>query len=277
MNGGGWLKVGGACLVLVLGGCGRMVHSVYLSGCDHDISNATQAIETAHDDVQRAKGYSKRGGAYSEKARYSRFFKLIAGDEYERLFKLAMNDHGQAIALDRGSAEVYLNRGQAYYDRATLELQDLKDAKRWFDWAAADFETAIQKDARDYRAFDRLGLVHQENGEPEKAIEDYTKEMALNPLGKARLTDAYCTLASHYHGQKKYDAAAADYRKSIELRGGADDECACEPYESLVALYTVETRQYDEAWEVVHLAQRSNRRLSPDLLERLKKDSGRRD
>jgi tetratricopeptide (TPR) repeat protein len=277
MNRCGWLKMSGACLVLVLAGCGRMMQSVYLSGCDRDIRNAAHAIESAHDDVERAKGYSKRGSAYSEKARYSRLYKLIAEDEYERLFKLALNDHGQAVALDHGSAELYLNRGQAYYDRATLEWLEHNDGKRWFDSAAADFETAIQKDARDYMAFDRLGLVHQQNGEPEKAIEDYTKEMALNPLGKARLTDAYCTLASHYHGLKKYDAAAADYRKSIEFRGGADDGCACDPYEPLVALYTVETRQYDEAWEVVHLAQRSKKPLSPELIERLKKDSGRRD
>ena len=46
---------------------------------------------------------------------------------------------------------------------------------------------------------------------------------------------------------------------------------------AVVALYTVETRQYDEAWEAVHLAQQSHRRLSPDLMERLKKDLGRRD
>jgi tetratricopeptide (TPR) repeat protein len=276
MNGGGWLKMGGACLILVLGGCGRMAQSLYLNGCDRDIRNATQAIETAHDDVQRAKGYSKRASAYAEKGRYSRMLKLIAEDEYERLFELATKDHGQAVALDQSSAEVYLSRGKSYYDRANLEWQDHKSAQRWFDSAAADFETVIQKDPRDYRAFDQLGLVHQQNGEPEKAIEDFTKEMALNPLGKARLNDAYCTLASHYHGDKKYDAAATDYRKSIELGGGADG-CACDPYESLVALYTVETRQYDEAWEVVHLAQRSNRWISPELIERLKKDSGRRD
>ena len=157
-----------------------------------------------------------------------------------------------------------------------MEAQDGKDAKRWFDWAAADFELAIQKDAREYRAFDWLGLVHQQNGEPEKAIEDFTKEMALDPLGKARLNDAYCTLASHYEGQKKYDAAAADYRKSIEMGGGGDG-CACDPYEPLVALYTVETRQYDQAWEAVHWAQRSHKRISPELIARLKKDSGRSD
>ena len=274
MNSRGILKIGAVCLALVLAGCGRMAQSLYLSGCDRDISNATRAIETAHDDVQRAKGYSTRGSAYAEKARYSRMSKLIAADEYERLFKLAMTDHGQAVALDQGSAELYLKRGQAYYERATLEWLAGKDAKRWFDWAATDFETAIQKDPRDYRGFDQLGVVHQENGEREKAIEDFTNEMALNPLGKARLTDAYCTLASHYHGQKRYDDAATDYRKSMEMGGGADG-CGCDPFEALVALYTVETRQYDEAWEVVHLAQRSNRRISPELIERLKKDSGR--
>jgi tetratricopeptide (TPR) repeat protein len=254
-----------------------MAHSLYLSGCDRDISNATHAIEKAHDDAQRAAGYSKRGSAYSEKARYSRLYKLIAKDEYERLFQLAMNDHGRAVALDQGRAEMYLNRGQAYYDRATLELQDGKSGKRWFNGAATDFETAIEKDPRNYLALDRLGLVHQQNGEPEKAIDDYTKEMALNPLGKARLTDAYCTLASQYHGEKKYDAAAAGYRKSMETREGAEDGCACDPYEPLIALYTVETRQFDQAWEVVHLAQRSKRYLSPELIERLKKDSGRRE
>jgi tetratricopeptide (TPR) repeat protein len=276
MNGVRWLRMGGACLVLALGACGRMAQSVYLSGCDRDIKNATQAIETSRDDAQRAKGYSKRGSAYAEKARYSRTLKLIAEGEYERLFELAMKDYAQAVALDQNRPEVYLNRGKSYYGRATLEWLDQKSAERWFDWAAADFETAIQKDPQDYRAFDQLGLVHQQNGEPEKAIQDYTKEMALSPMGKAHLNDAYCTLASHYHGQKKYADAATDYRKSIELGGGADG-CACDPYEALVALYTVETRQYDEAWEVVHLAQRSNRRISPELVERLRKDSGRQD
>jgi tetratricopeptide (TPR) repeat protein len=277
MNGGVWLKIGCVSLVLVTAGCGRIAQSVYLNGCDRDIGSATHAIDTAHDAAQRAKGFSQRGHAYSEKARYSRLYKLIPHDEYERLFNLAISDHGEAVALDPQTAEVYLDRGQAYYDRAIMESLEGKDSKPWFDGAASNFETAIQRDARNYLAFDRLGLVHEQNGEPEKAIEDYTKEMALNPLGKARLTDAYCTLGSHYHGLKKYDTAAAGYRKSIELRSGPDDGCACDPYESLMALYTVETRQYDQAWELVHLAQRSNRRLSPELIDRLKKDSGRRD
>ena len=64
--------------------------------------------------------------------------------------------------------------------------------------------------------------MHQQNGEPEKAIQDFTKEMALDPLGEARLNDAYCTLPSQHHGQKKYEPAAKYYRKSIEMGGGAE-------------------------------------------------------
>src|SRR4029077_3519737 len=88
----------------------------FLSSRDNDIRESTQAIETARDDGQRAKAYSSRGVAYSEKARYSRITKQIPDDEYERLFNLAIKDHNQAVALDPNNAEVYFNRGQAYYD-----------------------------------------------------------------------------------------------------------------------------------------------------------------
>src|SRR3974377_2000156 len=83
---------------LLLGGCSWMVQisqNMHLRGYDADIRNGTQAIETARNDAERAKAYSKRGSAYSEKARYSRAFKLIPDNEYERLFALAMKDHDQ--------------------------------------------------------------------------------------------------------------------------------------------------------------------------------------
>ncbi len=268
----GWRGFVGAGLILALGGCGRISQTVILNRCERDIRDATDAIAAAGDDGQRAKGFSKRGAAYSEKARYSRAFKLIGEDEYERLFEVAMKDHGQAIALSPGSAELYLKRGEAYYNRGTVDAHP----KEWFARAAVDFETAVQKDPGNYVGFGWLGLAHQQSGDPEKAVDDFTKEMALNPLGKARLTDAYCTVGSYHAGQKKYDAAAADFRKSIEMGGGGDG-CGCDPYEPLMVLYTVETRQYDEAWELVHRAQRSKKWISPELIERLKKDSGRRE
>jgi hypothetical protein len=40
-------------------------------------------------------------------------------------------------------------------------------------------------------------------------------------------------------------------------------------------IFTTQTLEYDKAWEVVHLAQKAGRRIAPETLERLKKDSGR--
>ena len=258
-----------AAVVLLLGGCARMARSWYLSECDRDIENSTQAIGTARDDAPRAVAYAQRGRAYSEKARYSRLFKLILADEYGRLFGLAVNDHDQAVALNPGSAEVYFTRGQTYYDRATLE--ESKDAKPWFDSAAVDFEKAVEKDGRHYMALDMLGVVHTRTGELDIAISDFTAERALNPLGKVRLTDAYCVRGSSNQAVKKYDAAIADYEKSIEL-GATGDGCSCDPYNQLIALCG-ESQRYDKGWEVVRKAQKARIWIAPELLERLKKDS----
>jgi tetratricopeptide (TPR) repeat protein len=103
--------------LLVLAGCVD-----FLSGRESDIRDATQALERARDDAQRAKAYSSRGTAYSEKARYSRISKLISDDAYERLFGLAIKDHDQAVALNPANAEVYFKRAQTYYDRGSLDL-----------------------------------------------------------------------------------------------------------------------------------------------------------
>jgi tetratricopeptide (TPR) repeat protein len=141
----------------------------------------------------------------------------------------------------RGSAEAYFSRGQTYYDRAALE--DGKDAKPWFDPAAADFKKAVERDGRHYMALDMLGLVHEQTGELDKAIGDFTQEMTLNPLGRARLADAYCARGPSNQKEKKYDAAIADYEKAIEI-GATADGCSCDPYDPLVALYDGVSRRY---------------------------------
>ena len=67
------------------------------------------------------------------------------------------------------------------------------DRKAWFAPATADFKKATEKDPQLYLAWDRLGMSHEMTGEIDEAISDYTQEMALNPLGRSRLADAYCT------------------------------------------------------------------------------------
>ena len=277
------LKITGllcASLLLFLAGCTRIARSLYLSSYDRDISSSTKAIESARDNAHRAEAYAKRGSAYSEKARYSRAFKLIPAEEYNRLFGLALKDHDQAIALDP-SAEAYYTRGVTYYDRAALEtvvngllVGSEADRKAWFDPATADFKKAVEKDGRLYLAWDRLGLSHETTGELDQAISDYSQEMALNPLGRARLADAYCARGgSTSPKEKKYDAAIADYEKSIDT-GATADGCSCDPYNPLLGLYT-QSRQYDQAWGVVHKAQNSKKWIAPESLDRLKKESGR--
>ena len=218
--------------------------------------------------------------AYSEKARYSRAFKLISAGEYDRLFGLAVKDHDQAVALDPVSAEAYYSRGQTYYDRAALEVVEDgvlvgSDAARkaWFDPATADFKKAIETDGRHYLAWDRLGLIHETTCELDQAISDYSQEMELNPMGRTRLADAYCTRGSSNQKEKKYDAAIADYEKSIDT-GASADGCSCDPYNPLFGLYA-QDRRYDQAWGVVHKARESGKWIAPESLDRLKKESGR--
>ncbi len=269
-----------ASVLIFISGCNRIARSWYLSSYDRDISSATKAIETARDNARRAEAYAKRGSAYSEKARYSRAFKLISADEYDRLFGLAVRDHDQAIALNP-SAEAYYTRGVTYYDRAALEavvdgrlMGTDADREAWFYPATADFKKAIERDARLYLAWDRLGLIHETTGELDRAIQDYTQEMALNPLGRARLADAYCTRGgSSYKKGMKHDAAIADFEKSIDT-GATADGCSCDPYNPLIALYA-ESRQYDQGWVIVHKAQKSGKWVAPETLDRLKKESGR--
>jgi tetratricopeptide (TPR) repeat protein len=269
-----------ASVLLFLAGWNRMARSWYLSSYDRDISSSAKAIETARDNAHRAAAYAKRGSAYSEKARYSRAFKLISADEYNRLFGLAIKDHDQAVALDPASAEAYYSRGVTYYDRAALEtvvdgVLVGSDAARkaWFDPATADFKRAIERDGRLYLAWDRLGLIHETTGELDQAISDYSQEMALNPLGRTRLADADCTRGYSNQKGKKYDAAVADYEKSIDT-GATADGCSCDPYNPLLGLYA-EGRRYDQGWGVVHTARKSGKWIAPELLDRLKKESGR--
>lgn len=261
-------------VVLLFPGCSP------LQFYERDISSSTRAIESARDGFHRAAAYSKRGSAYSEKARYSRAFKLVSAEEYERLFSFAIKDHEQAIALDPTSAAAYYNRGRTYYDRAVLEtvvdgalVGTDASRKAWFAPAVADFQKAIEKDGKHAEAWDMLGLTHETTGELDRAISDYSQEMALNPLGRRRLADAYCQRGDYHQKEKQLAAAIADYEKSIDF-GGVVDGCSCDPYNPLLGLYS-ESRRYDQSWAVVRRALKAGKWVSPDLLDILKKESGR--
>ena len=270
-NGGG-LKPLCALVLLLSGACGSMSRSWYLASYAAEIEKATKAIEAARDNGERARAYDERGRGYSETARYSRAFKLIAADEYDRLFDMAIKDQDQAVALAPRDAEVYLGRGLTYYNRAALEDLDSPKRKDLFGSAEADFTRAIERDGRNPQALDMRGVVHTLNGEQDLAIADFTLVMAIDShLGKLRLAEAYCERGSTYHKARNYDAAIADYEKSIEYRTGGGG-CECQPESPLAWIYS-ERKQYDKSWDVVRRARATRRWIAPEVIEELKKAS----
>jgi tetratricopeptide (TPR) repeat protein len=213
----------------------------------------------------------RRGLAYSEKARYCRFAKLISAEEYERMFGLAVQGGERATVVDPASAEAWFKLGQIRFSR--IGPEHTPDSGAWLAAAAADFTRAVERDPRHYLAWDMLGLVRQASGNLDKAIEAYTRAAALNSHGKGRLAEAYCQRGGAGHKEKNYEAAIADYRKSIEL-GASPDACDCDPYNPLAGAYHT-IGDYDKAWQIVGQARRQKRWIMPEILEALKRDSGR--
>ena len=258
--------------LLLTGACGSMGRSWFLAGNARDIEKATKAIETARDDGERARAYDERGRGYSEKARYSRAFKLIATDEYDRLFDLAIKDQDQAVALATGNAEVYLGRGLTYYNRADPEDLDGPKAKALFASAESDFTRAIERDGRNAQALDMRGVVYTLLGDLDRAIADFVQVLTIDPrLGKLRLAEAYCQRGSAYQKASNYEAAISDYEKSIAYQTGGGG-CECQPESPLAWIYA-ETKQYDKSRDVVRRARASGRWIMPEVLEELKKAS----
>ncbi len=264
---------GTLCALLALSGAGcvRTAQTWYIAGYDRDIRRSTREIETASDDRGRAAGYARRGLACSEKARYCRFAKVISADEYERMFGLAVQDGERATVLDPASAEGWFSLGQTCFSRIGPEHS--ADSDTWLAVAAADFTRAVERNPRHYMAWDMLGMVRQAGGNLDEAIEAYTREAALNSQGRGRLAEAYCQRGGARHKDKNFEAAIADYRKSIEL-SASPDACDCDPYNPLAGAYYA-THDYDKAWQIVGQARRQRRWIMPDMLEALKRDSGR--
>ena len=257
------------CIVMVisLAGCGRLWQSAYVKGCDREIKKATQAIEAAKNDAQRAAGYADRADAYAEKARYSRAFQLISGEEYERLFGLATRDYKQAVSLTPANADFYFRRGRAHYMRAALDLTEGKKSSDFFAPAKADFSQAIEKSPRFELAFHMRGLANDATGNLDESIADFAQEAVFNPKSKYRLADEYCRRGSFYLSDKKYDPAVADFEKAIDIET-SNDPCECEPYNPLVAIY-LERQEYGKARMVVERAKKAGKTIVPEYRDKL--------
>lgn len=252
----------------------RMYQSWYVSRYDGEIRRAGQAITDSTSTSQRSAAYADRADAYSEKARYLRLMEHIAGEEYTKVFDLAVQDYNQAIALDPDNAEIYHRRGNAYYSRAGLDMIYAPYQSAFLAPAKADFSRVVEKNSQNVMALDMLGLTDGSMGDWTQAIDDFEREAALNPKMSFRVSDAYCNRGSHYP-REKYDLAVSDLNRAIQSRGSSDP-CECEPYTPLLAIYLNQTREYDKAREVAALAERSGQWIAPEYLNQLKASNANR-
>jgi tetratricopeptide (TPR) repeat protein len=258
--------LGAGALLLV--GCPRIVQYWNVSRSDAEIRRAGQAIAASSSATQRSEAYADRADAYAEKARYLRVMKLIASDEYSKLFDLAVQDYSQAIALDPENADLYFRRGNAYYFRASLDMIYAPYTSAFLGPAKADFSRFVEKNPKNATGFDMLGLTEGSMGDWTEAIADFEKETALDPRQNFRVIDAYCNRGSH-SSKDNYDLAISDLNRAIQMRG-TSDPCECEPYNPLLAIYLNQKQDYSKAQEVVALAQRSKKWIAPEYLEQLK-------
>jgi len=248
--------------------------AMFLARNQREIDAASRALDAARDDAARARAHSARGHGWSERARYQKAFKLVDDAEYRRLFDLAVADHERALALAPADAQAYVDRGQTYYDRAALEPEGDPARRAHFAAAEADFGRAIERDRALAHAYDMRGLVRLATRDVDGALADFTVEAALEPrLGRARLAEAHCNRGVEELTAKRVDAAVADLEKAVAL-GGSGDGCECQPESPLAGAY-LERKEYDRSWAVVRAAQAEHRWIMPELVERLRKESGR--
>ena len=255
--------------LILFAGCGPFSPSGYLARFDSDIRKASAAIESAKTDAQRATAYADRGATYGEKARYSRVGKLITIEEYNKLFELSMADFSKAIALDSGNADLYYRRGYVYYGRAGAEMIYDRTPSPALKPAKADFSVVVARNPKNAQAWDMLGLTDASLGEWTAAISDFTQETALDPKAQDRVGDAYCNRGMQYSSEKKYDLAEADLVKAIEM-GTHPDPCECDPYNSLLWIYTRQTHDSDKAQALAAKSRAAGRWISPDNVDQLK-------
>lgn len=263
------------CAVIVLlSSCARISQSWYLSRDDAKIRHAGDAIASARNNAERAAAYADRADAYADKSRYSRVMKLIADEEYNKLFDRALQDYNQAIALAPDNADMYFRRGNAYYSRASLDMMRAPTSPSLAP-AKADFSRTVEMNPKNSMAFDMLGLTDASMGNWTDAIADFKQETGDDHLQSLRLSDAYCNRGTVYMGEKKYDLAISDLNQSIQINA-AGDACECEPYNPLLSIYLNQTREYDKAQSVAAQAKRSGKWIAPENLEQLKAQSATR-
>jgi tetratricopeptide (TPR) repeat protein len=188
--------------------------------------------------------------------------------EKQNLLEKALEDYNKAIILDPTNADRYSDRARFYaifkedYQRAVIDFSKVielnpNDKINWYTRgflfdnylnnnkkALEDYYKALGLDSNYLDAINTIGLIYQEEGQLEKAIEIYDKGILLEINNPVSAAFCYNNRASIYEKQKLFDKALADYNKAISLdpinasryiaRGNFYSEYKMQYYDALV-------------------------------------------
>jgi len=158
------------------------------------------------EELAHAKGNAK----LEVQQRYDRSIKKLSAIEwFESAWRnynngdneTAVRHYTKALELNPNYADVYLNRGSAYYFLGK------------YDEAIADYNKAIELNPNAAYAYSARAFAYYILGKYYEAIVAYNKAIELNP----NAADAYLNRGSAYYNLGKYHEAFADYSKAIAL------------------------------------------------------------
>jgi tetratricopeptide (TPR) repeat protein len=155
--------------------------------------------------------------------------------EQTEAYDRAIADFTEALRMDGNNAVIYLNRGEAYaqkadYDKAIADFNqairhNLNYARAYisrggayflkgdYDRAIVDFNQAIKVDPNAEAAYSNSGTVYRAKGEYDRAIADYNQALRINPNDAM----AYLNRGIAYYGKGEYDRAIADCNQALQI------------------------------------------------------------
>ncbi len=232
------------------------------------ISDYSRAIEI---NPQYAEAYNDRGIAYYKKGNLEQaifdYSKAIEnnpkdaevynnrGIAYHKKGKLelAISDYSRAIEINPAYSKAYCNRGSVYHDKDDLVQ------------AISDYSKAIENNPRDAEIYNSRGITYHVRGKLELAISDYSKAIEINPA----YSKAYCNRGSVYYDKGDLELAISDYSKAIEI-----NPAYSKAYCNRGTVYLLK-KDYDKSWKDVHKAEELGYKIPLNLINDLKRASGR--
>ncbi|MDI6758520.1 MAG: tetratricopeptide repeat protein [Candidatus Omnitrophota bacterium] len=259
------------------------------------ISDFNKAIKV---DPNYSIAYAKRGLAYFEKKdtayAISDYTKAIAiNPRYEEAyyirglayasqekFEQAISDYAKAIEINPDYVQAYINRGFINTNKGNLEQ------------AISDFDKALKINPDIGAVYYLRGAAYANKGNLGQAILDYTKAIEKNPNDAQSYANrglvcaykivserslkidknspmAYINLSSIDINKEEFKAAISDCNKAIEINPNFPDA-----YINRLRVY-IFMKEYDKAWNDLYKAEALGAMAALQILEDLKKASGR--